>query len=999
MKEDLNLTPGNHHHLLHRFEKVRAPFGCLIVKKKVSDDAGVTGFDTLKPCFESKKEKKRPRLILSDTEDEEDGDLLPPPPRMRNGVTSGSNDNTTVFRRNSFDSFNSREEMVLIDRGEMGSEQIYYKENVEVGRRRFSETDIERKRVRGDMFDDEGSSSVLLSDSVVRNGKRGNFELKCNSSVTGYNREDRGFERGSEVVIKRERDQSLGTAGTVGEKFGAPYGEYIRVQGKNGVLKVRVNNKNKNMVVGSERRTYEGIAKRDLGPSSADTSSEKPILTSQFNSQKNLYEESRSAVLKPEKKKVMSSREAPIKDCNKDFNERISRNYVKPCSVTKEVRGNEGQSSLISVHNLSNRHSDGEVRHSGTEKQLLRKKIRKMLVDAGWTVEFRPRKNRNYQDAVYITPSGTEYWSIIKAYETFQKDSNDEPSNQKHSCGTSSSFTPIPEISQLTRQTRKKNDRELWLNHKGAESKNGKKLKKLNYLSNKAAYEKNEYFHALDNVNLTLCKGMPTLLTLQKSSSASESNIQQGKKIEKQSSRALLVRRSNKGATQEGDDFIPYTGKRTVLSWLIDMGTVPLSGKVQYMNERHTEALLEGWITRDGIRCGCCSKILPVLKFEIHAGSKLCQPFEYICLGSGVSLLQCQLDVWNKQAESVLSGFHLIDSNADDPNDDTCGICADGGDLICCDGCPSTFHQSCLDIKMLPSGDWRCSNCSCKFCGVVSSPTGQGEDITFSTLHTCAMCEQKYHQACCHETGAIITDSDSLSTFFCELKCKELFHRLQKLLGVKHELEAGFSWTLICRSDLDSDASMRELPRKVECNSKLAVALTVMDECFLPIIDRRSGINLIQNVLYSCGSNFNRLSYSGFYTIILERGDEIISAASIRIRGAMFAEMPFIGTRHIYRRQGMCRRLFNAIESALCSLNIEKLIIPAISELMDTWILVFGFKPLEQSQKNKIKFMNMLVFPDTGLLQKLLQNSNSVEENVIHGSVVKVTEVASNTII
>ncbi|KAM3930820.1 autoimmune regulator [Leptodactylus fuscus] len=46
-------------------------------------------------------------------------------------------------------------------------------------------------------------------------------------------------------------------------------------------------------------------------------------------------------------------------------------------------------------------------------------------------------------------------------------------------------------------------------------------------------------------------------------------------------------------------------------------------------------------------------------------------------------------------------------------NDDECSVCRDGGELLCCDGCPRSFHLSCLvpPLTYIPSGTWRCESC------------------------------------------------------------------------------------------------------------------------------------------------------------------------------------------------------------------------------------------------------------------------------------------------
>ncbi|CAN7032746.1 unnamed protein product [Brassica oleracea var. botrytis] len=277
-------------------------------------------------------------------------------------------------------------------------------------------------------------------------------------------------------------------------------------------------------------------------------------------------------------------------------------------------------------------------------------------------------------------------------------------------------------------------------------------------------------------------------------------------------------------------------------------------------------------------------------------------------------------------------------------------------------GKPRVSRSSKRLQRDVPDGDWFCASCCCEACGlfIAKNTSKYAKD---NILISCKQCERKYHPSCLQ---------DSLNTFlaekwFCSKDCEEIFVNLRELIGKPREvcLKKKLTWRLVQSLEQDTfgtDASKIEAVAETHC--KLSVALDVMHELFEPVKRRHSGGDLAEDVIFSRWSKYKRLNFSGFYTVLLERNDELITVATVRILGKKVAEMPFIGTRFQHRQHGMCR--------VLIDLGVERLVLPAVRCVLDTWINSFGFsKVIIPEKKNFLQF-TFLEFGRTILCQKIL---------------------------
>ncbi|KNA08208.1 hypothetical protein SOVF_164770 [Spinacia oleracea] len=426
------------------------------------------------------------------------------------------------------------------------------------------------------------------------------------------------------------------------------------------------------------------------------------------------------------------------------------------------------------------------------------------------------------------------------------------------------------------------------------------------------------------------------------------------------------------------------------------------------------QKLLDGFKQGFGIYCNCCNSVVSASQFEAHAGcASRRKPYCYIYTSNGVSLHELSVTLIKDRQHSAKY------------NDDLCSICADGGNLLLCDGCPRAFHTECASLPSIPRGKWYCKYCQNMFerekfvahnanalaAGRVTGVDSieqittrsirivnnlasevsacilcRGFDFCKSgfgprTIILCDQCEKEYHVGCLKDHNMADLAELPDGNWFCSMDCGRIESSLQNLLvrGVEKLpdslLDIIMKKNMLIGSDsgTDLEVSWRLLSGKIaspETRPLLSQAVAIFHESFAPIIDVVSGHDLIPAMVY--GRNVGGQEYGGMYCAVLTANKVVVSAGIFRIFGPEVAELPLVATSSGNHGKGYFQTLFACIERLLAFLKVKTLVLPAAEEAGTIWTARFGFTKMTVDEISDMKrnLWSLVRFQGTSMLHK-----------------------------
>jgi hypothetical protein len=79
----------------------------------------------------------------------------------------------------------------------------------------------------------------------------------------------------------------------------------------------------------------------------------------------------------------------------------------------------------------------------------------------------------------------------------------------------------------------------------------------------------------------------------------------------------------------------------------------------------------------------------------------------------------------------------------------------------------------------------------------------------------------------------------------------QIYTAMRSLVGIPDHTGDEFSCTILRNNDDQKVRSAADIALLAECNMKLVIALSLLEECFLPIFDPRTGIDIMPPMVYN----------------------------------------------------------------------------------------------------------------------------------------------------
>lgn len=79
----------------------------------------------------------------------------------------------------------------------------------------------------------------------------------------------------------------------------------------------------------------------------------------------------------------------------------------------------------------------------------------------------------------------------------------------------------------------------------------------------------------------------------------------------------------------------------------------------------------------------------------------------------------------------------------------------------------------------------------------------------------------------------------------------QIYMTFRSRVGVPDHMDDDLCFTVLRNNGDKKVRTAEEIALMAECNMKLMIAASIMEECFLPILDPRTGIDIIPSILYN----------------------------------------------------------------------------------------------------------------------------------------------------